>query len=293
VLLLYAGLISLNLHHFALYAEILQAFAALLGTLFFPEAEATKVELVDAVNHLQLPPAGAPGVDVGDEIAGLGGVEVLGEGIVAGLAEAEVAEGVVIDSIVADGGADAADVADVVEVGGLLVVEFVADGAVLFRAGGHSAVHTVKLVADSADRPAQLLLLAFRAVRPQHFIVGADEKLKLVAIQALVLLLQLKSVNFLGGNEGAGLVVVSELFEGHDGEGAVGGGIGAEELEGDVGDGLQVEGTAALVGADVVALLPVRNALHAVDPLAAALANEGLHADLEANSALVPLSNGF
>ena len=41
-----------------------------------------------------------------------------------------------------------------------------------------------------------------------------------------------------------------------------------------------MEGGAAFIGADVVALLPVGDALHAVDPLAAALANEGLNADL-------------
>lgn len=114
-----------------------------------------------------------------------------------------------------------------------------------------------------------------------------------MAVEALVLVLEPEPLNFLGGDEGAGLVVFSECFEGHDGEGAVGGGVGAKELEGNVGDGLEVEGGAAFIGADIVALLPVGYALHAVDPLAAALADEGLDADLQANSALIFLADGL
>ena len=114
-----------------------------------------------------------------------------------------------------------------------------------------------------------------------------------MAVEALVLVFQPEPLNFLRGDEGAGLVVFSECFEGHDRQGAVGGSVGAEEFEGDVGDGLEVEGGAAFIGADVVALLPVGDALHAVDPLAAALANEGLNADLQANSALIFLADGL
>ena len=123
--------------------------------------------------------------------------------------------------------------------------------------------------------------------------VGSYEKFKLMAVKALVLVLQPEPLNFFRGDEGTGEVVVPECFEGHDGKGAVGGGVGAEELEGDVGDGLEVEGGAAFIWADVVALFPVGDALHTVDPFAAALADEGLDADLQANSALVSLADGL
>ena len=89
--------------------------------------------------------------DVGDECAWFGVVEFIGEGVVAAFADAHVAEVVVVDSVVADGGADSADVADEVEVGDVLVVVGVSEGAALFGAGGEAAVDAVEAGADAAD----------------------------------------------------------------------------------------------------------------------------------------------
>ena len=125
--------------------------------------------------------------DVGDECAWFGVIEFIGEGVVAAFADAHVAEVVVVDSVVADGGADSADVADEVEVGDVLVVVGVSEGAALFGAGGEAAVDAVEAGADAADWAAEQFLVADCALGLQHFFVGTDEKLELVALGAFVI----------------------------------------------------------------------------------------------------------
>ena len=70
---------------------------------------------------------------------------------------------VIIDSIVADCSADPADVADAVQIGYTLEIESVTDWTALLRARRDPAAHTVEFLADSAEGPAQFLLLALMA----------------------------------------------------------------------------------------------------------------------------------
>ena len=120
-------------------------------TLFSFGADVALCQFVYRIDDYEFFSASALVTDVGDECAWFGVVEFIGEGVVAAFADAHVAEVVVVDSVVADGGADSADVADEVEVGDVLVVVGVSEGAALFGAGGEAAVDAVEAGADAAD----------------------------------------------------------------------------------------------------------------------------------------------
>jgi hypothetical protein len=284
-----AGIVVLDLHHLALQTVELEAPFALLGALPLPETQGAVVQLVNTVDLAEGGSAGTLGGDVGDKLPGLGGIEVLRQGLVAGPAYSEVAGGVIVDAVVADGGANPAEVADVVEVGDVLVAELVADGTPFLGAGRHSAVHAVELIADAADRTAQLDLLATHTAGFQHRLVGPQVELQLVPLQAPVLCLQPAAVDFLGGDKGAEGVVQVEVAEAADGDTALAGVVRAVEVKHDVVDWLDQEGTAAAKRALVVGLPPVRDTPHAVNPFAAPPALHWLHTHLEAHCALVSL----
>jgi hypothetical protein len=153
-----AGAVDVDIEEFAAHAVPFAAVGALLGALFGFVAEFAGGASMDCVDHVESVGASAVCVDVGDDGSGFGLVELVGELEVAGLADAEVAEVVVVDSVVADCGADAADVADVVECGCALELEGVADGAAFLRAGRDAAAHAVEGRADAAVGAAEFLL---------------------------------------------------------------------------------------------------------------------------------------
>jgi hypothetical protein len=134
---------------------------------------------------------GALRVDIGDDLPRFRWIEFVRQFRVATLADAEVAEIVVVDPVVADGSTDAAHIADEIQIGDALEVEGVADRTALLGAGRDPTAHAVEVVADAAEGAAQFLLLAVHAGRFQHFLVGTDEELQLMSLCALVLHLQL------------------------------------------------------------------------------------------------------
>lgn len=241
-----AGVVVLHVHYLAAQAVAAFAGGALARTLPRLGAEGAGGCLVVDVAEGQLLSAGALGVDIGDDLPGFGGVEFVRQFGVAALADAEVAEVVVVDPVVADGSADAAHIADEIQIGDALEVEGVADGTALLRAGRHAAPHAVEVVADAAEGAAQFLLLAAHAVRFQHFLVGTDEELQLVSLRALVVRLQLLLPQLLPRDEGAAAVVVVELLQGGDGQTALRGIVGAVELDQQVRQWLHQERRAAL-----------------------------------------------
>jgi len=64
--------------------------------------------------------------------------------------ETEIAKTAVIDPIVADGCADSANIADIVDVGYPLKIEAMSNGATFLGARWNSASNTVELLTDSA-----------------------------------------------------------------------------------------------------------------------------------------------
>ncbi len=158
---------------------------------------------------------------------------------------------VVIDPVVADRSADATDIADVVDVGDALEVVAVAYGAAFLGAGRDPTRDTVKLLADSAVRPAKFLLIALGAYRRNHFLIGSNEKLELVPPEALVLFLEHLQVHLLRGDVLALEVVLVKGLEGLDGVPALRWVVGAEEVDFDVWDGFNIEGCTAPVGTSV------------------------------------------
>lgn len=165
------------------------------------------------------------------------------------------------------------------------------DRAAFLGAGRHSAGHTIELVADPANRPAKKLFLALLAVGLQHLLIWSNEKLKLMAFQTFILLLQHSTVHIFWGHEAAYHVMAVEILEGSYRDLAVGRREGAEELEGNVGDRFHQKGLAALERTDVSVLSPVADALHTVNSFAVAPAPDWLDADLRADGALVLLSH--
>lgn len=77
-------------------------------------------------------------------------VELLWQICETGLAYTEVAAVVIVYAVVADCSADAAEIADVIDVGDFLEIEGVADRAAFFRTGRCSTPHAVELFALAA-----------------------------------------------------------------------------------------------------------------------------------------------
>jgi hypothetical protein len=105
--------------------------------------------------------------------------------------------------------------------------------------------------------------------------------------EALILSLHLLAVQILRRDIGTVSVVLVEGLEGVDMHVALGGVVGTEEVQLDLGQSLHQEWLAALKRTTVHFLPRIRHTLHAVDLLARSLAANGLHADLVANAALV------
>lgn len=82
-----------------------------------------------------------------------------------------------------------------------------AEGTALLGTGRDPAAHTVEFLADAAVGPAELHCVAVGALRMQHFLVSADEKLELVSLPALVVQLELLLVQLLRRHEVALLVM--------------------------------------------------------------------------------------
>jgi hypothetical protein len=89
---------------------------------------------------------------------------VFGKVSVAGLADTEVTQMVIIDSIVADRSTDSTHIANEVEVSDMLVVIFMPEGTTLLTAWRHSTVHTVQLLTHPAYRAAEQLLITNSAL---------------------------------------------------------------------------------------------------------------------------------
>lgn len=230
-------------------------------------------------------------VDVSDELPWLRLVEVLGQLAEAILTDAEVAQTVIVYTVLADGRAHSADVADEVKIGNLLVGESVTDGAPLLRAGRHTTPHAIQLAAYPAVGAAQSLFLARYTVGLQHFLIGPHKELELVAPETLVLSLHTFDVEVFLGDEGAMAVVLIEGLEGVDVGVAFGGVVGAEEVELYLWESFDKEGLAALERTAINFLASVGHALHAVDLLAGSFAADGLHAHFIADAALVLLTD--
>lgn len=95
----------------------------------------------------------------------------------------------------------------------MLEVILVADGTVLFGAGGHPADYAVELIAYPAVGSAKAYFLALMALRLKHLFIRTDEEFELMAIETLVLTLVLLALEFLRGHEGAGEVVLFKLLD--------------------------------------------------------------------------------
>lgn len=172
-----AGVVALNVRGLAPQTVKLHALGAHLGTLLLLPTQGTDSQLVETVDQFEGPAAAAVVGDIGDELPWLGGVKLVGQFGVAEFADAEVAVGVVEDAAVADRGADAADVADVVEVGDALKVVGVAHGAAFLAAGRDSALDAVEGLADPAEGPAEFNLSALLALGLGHFLVTPQVEL--------------------------------------------------------------------------------------------------------------------
>ena len=160
-----ASAVHVDIHQFAAQTVESLAIRAVLRALLMFCAERTCMDLVDGVYELEGLPAGAKGIDVGDELSGLGFVELFRKFAEAPLANAEVALTIIVDSVVADCCADSTDIADEVEVGDALEGEGVSNRTALLGAGRYSAVDAVKSAADAAVGAAKFLFVAFDAMR--------------------------------------------------------------------------------------------------------------------------------
>ena len=155
---------------------------------------------------------------------------MVGEFLVAPLADTKVTHRIVVDSIVTDGSTNSAHVADKVEVGDALEVEGVPDGAAILGAGQHPAPHTVEFLALPTNRPAQLLLFTLGAGGLQHLLVRADKELQLVPLETLVRVTQAHAVELFLGDVLAVAVVVVKVVQRVDAQQALRWVVGTEEI---------------------------------------------------------------
>jgi hypothetical protein len=125
----------------------------------------------------QFSAAGTLGVDVSHDGFRLRLIIYVGQILVAGFAEAEIAEVVVVDAVVADAGADTAHIADIVDNACPLKSKLMANRTPLLRAWRHTAAYTVVLLADAAHGTAQSLLTALDTQGFGHLFITPHEEL--------------------------------------------------------------------------------------------------------------------
>ncbi len=179
--------ISIDVYEFAAQAIAFLAFLAIFGAFFIFGAKGADWRLMDCIHVCERSSTRASSVDIGYKLPCLGLVEFLWELRVASFAYSEIADVVIINSVVAYCSTHPTHITYKVQISDPLKVIGVADRAAVLCTRRHSAYHTVDLIANSTEWATQPGLRAANALWLQHFLVSSSVELKLMTFEALVL----------------------------------------------------------------------------------------------------------